>query len=307
MLSQSGVLEIVGAWLLGVFIYPGLVFGMALVLIGDWLIAAATPIFTRRIYRTRVRPRHFLHPLYDIRKLAARRPSNSNETSNSRFEAWDGLQSAAPVLALALLPLPGNFIVGAGAIGDLFLVLALLVVQPLCSVLARLRQSDLAASIRGEHGIGRLLTGLFPTLLAVAALVQASGGRSLLLSSLSAAPETGVQAIVRLLAGGALLLSLTWWLDPGKLTDAESAGAYAGSLLQRSALAAFWSVLAIPVQGNLPWALFVSTAGTLFALIAMRLLQTRTLPTQRPSETARLTWAASLPVAALALMAALGS
>src|SRR5206468_2919350 len=82
--------------------------------------------------------------------------------------------------------------------------------------------------------------GLLPTLVAVSALMEVAGlgGLSLQLLSLTAAPETAAQSLVRLLSGAALLVSLPWWLasrddSPGTY---ESAGTYAGRALQRGTL-----------------------------------------------------------------------
>jgi formate hydrogenlyase subunit 4 len=307
MLRQPGVLEVVLGWLLAVVLYPGLAFGVGLSLVGEWLFSVLNPLFARRIYRLHARPRQFAQPVHDIAKLAARRAADagSRHSSGSAFPLWDVPQFIAPVLALALMPLPGSPITtAAGPVGDVFLVLALLAIQPLFGALARFRVGDLLAVMSGMRAIGRLITGLIPALVAVAALVQAAGGRSLVLVDLTAAPETGGQALARLLAGAALLVALPWWLAPGDGIETGSASGYAGSLLERTALATFWSILVLPMPGDLPWWLFVTLAGALFAFVAMHVIQSRVAPTLRRADAARLAWTAALPIAALALLAA---
>jgi hypothetical protein len=178
-------------------------------------------------------------------------------------------------------------------------------VQPVSWAVLRLREGGPAA-LRGAQDLGRLLTGLLPLLLLVAALVEVSGTGSLRLSSLLIAPETPQQTLVRLLAGVGLLLVLPWWTAWGRDGSAAqwSASAYAGRFVQAVALSALWTVLVLPSPGDLPWAVALMTAGTLFAYIAIRLLAERWAPARRESEAAALLWATAVPLSVLALLVA---
>jgi hypothetical protein len=304
---------------LAVLVYPGLLFGAAIAMTGEWALTAVRPLLTRRIFRLPPHPRNLFQPVYDFLKLAGRQSARNYIFTMLPYSGadvvgvvrpvnrWPALLCAvAPILVLALLPFPGNPIAPeAGSTGDLFVVLALLTVQPVCRALLRLNAEDISDSARGAQDIGRLTTGLFPALVAVAALVEVAGGNhSLLVANLTAAPETAAQATVRLLSGPALLLTLPWWLDFKDVGTAESAGSYAGRLLQRVALAALWTILVLPAPGDLPWALAVAIGGTFFAYVAMRIIIERISPTLRETNAARLVWVVALPLAAISLVAA---
>jgi hypothetical protein len=310
---QPDVVETIQAWLLAVLLYPGLLFGVLVALAGEWLYGTLRSLFAPRMYRSQARPAHLLQPARDFLKLAGRRrsapllPSGSPPASAPLFEGIASVACAlALVLALALLPLPGSPLAGDGfQASDLFVVLALLAVQPVLRALIRLRSGGLE-QLRGAQDIGRLLTGLVPALLAVAALVEVSGSQSLRLTYLTAAPETPQQTVVRLLAGAALLVALPWWLDGrhSPLSAHDSAGAHAGRLLQTVALAAFWVVLALPLPGQLAWAGVVVIGGSLLAYAALRIISERWALARREKDAANLVWASALPVAALAFVVA---
>ncbi|HYO50484.1 MAG TPA: hypothetical protein VEW94_11600 [Chloroflexia bacterium] len=313
---QPSVVETVQVWLLAVLLYPGLLFGVLVALAGEWLHGALRSLFAPRMHRSQARPAHLLQPARDFLKLAGRRSPAPLLTSGSppaSAPLFEGIASAAcalaPVLALALLPLPGSPLAGDGfQASDFLVVVTLLALQPVLRALIRLRSGGLE-QLRGAQDIGRLFTGLVPALLAVAALVEVSGSQSLRLTYLTAAPETPQQTIVRLLAGAALLVALPWWLagrhSSGRMH--ESAGAYAGRLLQTVALAAFWVVLALPLPGQLAWAGLVIIGGSLLAYVALRIIGERWALARRKKDAANLVWASALPVAALAFVVALWS
>jgi hypothetical protein len=313
---QPGVVETIQVWLLAVLLYPGLLFGVLIALAGEWLYGALRSLFAPRLYRAQARPAHLLQPARDFFKLAGRRtpapllPSGSPPASTPQFDGIASFMCAlAPVLALALLPLPGSPLAGDNfQAGDLFVVAALLAIQPVLRALMRLRSGGLE-QLRGAQDLGRLFTGLVPALLAVAALVEVSGSQSLRLSYLTAAPETPQQTAVRLLAGAALLVALPWWLDgrqsPGRAYD--SAGAHAGRLLQTVALATFWVALALPMPGQAAWAGVVTISGSLLAYAALRIIGERWALARREKDAANLVWASVLPVAALAFAVAFWS
>jgi hypothetical protein len=213
----------------------------------------------------------------------------------------------APVGALALLPFPGSPIGGQGErVGDLLLIPALLVVQPLCRAALMLRADGLEV-LGGARELGRLITGLFPVLFATAALVEVSDTRSLLVGELGTAPETGAQFVVRVLAGLTLLLALPFWLEGRGAGEQTDAAFYAGTFLQRSALAAFWALLVLPMPGMAIWGVALYVGGALFAYAAMRLAGERLGVGRRERDAAGLVWATALPAAVMSLAVAIWS
>lgn len=301
-----------------VLVFPGLLFGAGMAMAGEWVFAALRPLLTRRMYRFQGGLRPFFQPLYDFLKLAGRQSSRNyiftmlpysgadQVGEASPVHRWPALLCAvAPIMTLALLPFPGSLIAGqTGSIADLFMVLSLLAVQPVCRALLRLNTEGLSVSARGAQDLGRLSTGLFPVLVAVAALVEMGGERSLLIGDITSAPQTATEAVVRLLSGFALLLALPWWLDAKGVEMGESAGSYAGKLLQRVALAAFWAVLVLPMPRELPSAVATVVGGTFCSYIIMRILIERAIPTLKERDAARLMWISALPMAAISLVAA---
>jgi hypothetical protein len=212
----------------------------------------------------------------------------------------------APLLALALLPLPGSPLNREGGPHvDLLTILLLLAAGPLFKAASRLLAGDLT-SLNGARGIGELITGLLPAILAIAALVEVSDTRSLAVVSLTAAPETAGQTIVRLLVGVVLLVALPWWLDWRDANNAsDNASGHAARLLQTSAMSVLWSLLILPAPGDKYWAIALTVLGALFAYLVMRIVPYLWVPIRRKKDAASLLWATTLPVAALALVVAL--
>jgi hypothetical protein len=317
---QVDVWQTTGAWALTLLLYPGVVFAALVVLVGEWLVGMARPFFSPRLYRSQTRLYSPLQPLYVFLKLLGRqgavrwqRPGDSPTAPSHPGETVLSVIGAiAPLLALALLPAGGSPIESQlGAVGDLLILLLLLAVQPVSSALLRLREGRSTEvgpeTMNGARQLGRLLAGLLPTLLLAAALVEVSGANTLALSSLTAAPLTAQQTLVRLLAGVALLLALPWWSGwsrEGAGTEG-SAGGYAGRVVQTVALAAFWTVIALPAPGDTPWAVALFIIGTLFAYTTFKIVSERWAPARREGEATGLLWAATLPAAALALLLAL--
>lgn len=304
---DTEVLGTLQAWVLTALVYPGLLFGVALALTGEWLLNGVRPIITPRIYRSRASAYHLAQPVYDFLKLVGRlevwKVGRLTGNNVSIFQPSNLPTFVAPALALTLLPFPGSPITHEiGPVGNLVLVLALLVVYPLGKAALGLK-ADGPAEIRAGRDIGRVLIGLLPILAAAAALLEVSRSGSLQLAGLTAAPETAAQALVRLLAGAALLVALPWWLDwrDEQPETHESAGTFAGKFLQRAALAAFWAIVILPSPGDLAWAVVVAVVGSLAAYVAMRLISERWAVGMREQDAARLVWATSLPVAVLAL------
>jgi hypothetical protein len=311
---QQDIWQTIGAWALTVLIYPGLLFAVLVLLAGESIAGAAQPLFSPRPYRRRARLSGILQPLYLFFKLLGRRsaarwqrPGDEPTALSHPGESVLAVVGAiAPLLALALLPAgPGLYGGVPGVPGDILVVLLLLAVQPVSRAVLQLREGGLEA-LSGARRLGRLLAGLLPALLLLAALVQVSGANTLLLSNLTAAPLTAQQTLVRLLTGVALLLVLPWWSPRTiDLAGAEgSAGAYAGRLLQGVALSAFWAAIVLPAPGDLPWAIALFVIGTLFAYVTTKIVAARWAPTRREGEAANLLWATTLPLAALALVLA---
>lgn len=299
-------------------IYPGVGFAVALALLGEWTAGIARPLFVPRLYHVRTRPYSFFEPLYTFLKLLGRQAGQGPVPATGRpaFRIPQSVQpgenalaavgAVAPVLALCLLPLGGNPVThNPGPAGDLLTIALLLAMQPITRAVIRLRAGGLAA-LQGTRDLGRLLAGLLPVLLLVAALAEVSGSHSIGMAGLLFAPETAQQTVVRLLAGVALLIALPWWVGGSREPSEQlSAGAYAARFIQTVALAAFWAALALPAPGELFWAVLVSITGTLFAYAALRIISERWAPARREAEASNLLWATTLPVAALALILAL--
>jgi hypothetical protein len=313
---EADLLQTFQDWVVAVLVYPGLLFAVSLALVGAWLAVSLRPLWTPRLYRaqaTQARPHHFLQPLNDLLKLARRQrltyPTLLSWPRPGEAVAGvvQGVCAIAPVLALALTPFPGSPLAsGPMDTGDLFVVLALLAAQPICRAVLRLRTEG--AERRGAQDLNRLAAGFLPVVVAIAALIEASRGESLAMASLAAAPETGWQFVVRLLAGAALFVALPIWLDPKGVAEVrESAGNYAGKHLERAALAAFWAYLALPAPGETPWAVTVVIVGTLAAYVGMRVVAERVSMGRREDEAAAVAWGVSLPLATVALLAALWS
>lgn len=285
-------------WLLALLLYPGLLFGLLFAMSGEWLAATVRPLLSRQRNRLSTSRYSYLQPVYDIFKLAGREQATSQ--SSSPANALGLLAMLGPLLALLLMPLPGNPITVSASPADIITVLALLSVQPIAASALRIREGGLAA-LTGAQELGRLLTGLLPTLIVVAALIEVLGNRSLQLSELGTAPETAAQTLVRLLSGGVLILSLPWWCSRDAGVRGASAGFYMGRLLQQVALSVLWALLVLPVPGALPWAIVVLLVGAMMAYIAMRLLPERLWQGRSERGAAGMVWSAAVPLSALAL------
>lgn len=301
-------------WALTLLLYPGLLFAILVALLAEWATSIVWSLL-RRTPRPQARPRPFIYPIYTLVKLSGRRgpavwPSPGGTTNSpaspSQFvrTTLALLCVVGPVLALTLMPFPGSPLADVAPTGDLLTIVLLLMIQPLARAASRLQAAGMA-SLRGAQDIGKLLTGLVPMLIALAALVEVSGSRTLQLTSLTAAPETAAQTLVRLAAGAVLLVALPWWLDwNGSSAPAdEGAGLYAGGFLQTVALAAFWAIIVLPTPGQRLWAIALYVLGTLLAYAAMRSYR-RISPARLEKDAASWTWAASLPAASVALVVA---
>lgn len=306
----EGVFTTLGAWALALLLYPGVLFVAALALVGEWLAANMRSIFIPRINRSAIAPHIFLQPAYDAVKMAGR--LSPDAPPNARLGTSGGVLESAtlatPTLAMLLMPLPGNPLAahGGGAF-DIFIVLCLLAAQPLLVACSKLRGGGIATLIGGQD-LGRLLTGLLPGLLCVAALTEVSAGRSLGLASLLVAPETAPQTIVRLLVGAVLLPILPLWIGgQSARLGVEQTDLALGRLFQRVALAAFWAVFVLPMPGDLPWAVGVTLVGILAAYTVMRLLPRRLAQGRGEAGAAGLALSVAVPVALVALLVALWS
>lgn len=307
---QADVWVEIQAWLVAALVYPGLLFGVAVALGVEWVLGLVRPRLAPAVYRADSRSDHSLQPLFSFMRLVGRHgPAHlspgGEQAEGPGYAAIASVALAgavAPLLALALTPLGGNLAARGGGPGDIIVVLLLYAMQPLLRAMSRLYSGGLDA-LEGARMLGRLVTGLAPTLVAVAALVETSGATVLGLSQLGEAPQTAGQFFTRLLAGIALLAALPWWVDPYRSN--ETAGSLAGRHLQGVALGALWTVLVLPMPGSLGWAIALSLAGTIFATLVIRLLPLAWAPLRAEREGARLVWVGVLPVAALALLVSL--
>lgn len=301
-MSQE-VLTTLQQWLSALVLYPGLLFALLFALAGEWLASAARPLLIRQ--RTRLPlPRYgFFQPLYDALKLAGRQPSEQARVGVANGAGANLLGLTAflgPLLALMLMPLPGKPFAGDATRYDILTVLALLAVHPLVAAALRMREGGVRA-LEGAQGLGGLLTGLLPLLLAVAALVEVLGNRTLRLADLGVAPETAAQSLVRLLSGAVLLVALPWWNSRDSGVRGESTGLYLGHLVQSVALAVLWALLILPVPGDFIWATLVLLGGALLAYVAMRLVPERLWLGRSRRGAAGMVWSAAVPVSVIAL------
>ena len=287
-------------WALALLLYPGLLFGLLFALSGEWLAAVVRSRLAGRRSRLPVPRYSFVQPAYDLLKLAGReRPA---APAPNFTNALGLLAMLGPLLALVLMPLPGSPLANLTntTSPDILTLLALISVQPLVAAALRLRQGGLA-TLNGTRELGRLLTALLPVLLVIAALVEVLGNRSLRLAELGAAPETAAQTLVRLLAGGVLLISLPWWRGLEAGGGGESAGFHAGRLLQQVALSVLWALLVLPAPGAFPWAIAVLLGGAMLAYVAMRLVPGRLWQGRSARGAAGMLWSAAVPLSLLAL------
>jgi hypothetical protein len=313
---QLDFLTNLATWGFALLVYPGLLFAALLALVGRWLAGLITPLFMPKLYRQRTRIGAFTGPILLISKMLGRKnaarwqvdsPAGSQTAAPTSLVAENLIVLAgiiASLLALALMPLVGNPVTGElGVSSNLFVILALLAVYPLVSVAVQARSGGLSG-MSAVQTVGSLLTGLLPTLLIVAALIQVAGSHTLSMASLLAAPVTPQQTFVRVLAGVALLVALPWWLGGASLRDTgrPGAGLLAGRLVQTAALSVFWSLLVLPLPGDAAWSYILPVLGALFACLAMRLLSDLWVPSRRPSDAANLAWATTLPLAVLAFI-----
>jgi hypothetical protein len=310
---QPDFVQTILTWASALLLYPGLLFAVALALVGEWTFGIFLPLVTSRTYRSRAHRHAPLQPLYTFLKLSGRRgPAHwsPDDTAQRRPATASSLLSSAgaiaPILALALLPLPGSPLSrDGGPHADLLTILLLLAAGPLCKAASRLLAEDLT-SLKGARGIGELITGLLPSILAIAALVEVSDTHTLTVASLTAPPETAGQTIVRLLVGVVLLAALPWWLDwCGANNVADNAPSYAARLLQTSAISVLWALLILPAPGDRSWAIALTILGALFAYLVMRAVPYFWVPIRREKDAASLLWATATPIALLALVVAL--
>jgi hypothetical protein len=308
---QLDFLTNLAAWGFALLVYPGLLSAALLALVGHWLAGLVAPLFMPKLYRQRTRIGTFFGPILLISKMLGRKnaarwqadsPAEPSSLAAENLLVLAGV--IAPLIALALMPLTGNPVTEQlGVSSNLFVILALLAVYPLVSVAVQARSGGLSGMAAAQT-VGSLLTGLLPTLLIVAALIQVAGSHTLFMTSLLEAPVTPQQTFVRILAGVALLVALPWWLGGASLRDTgrPGAGLLTGRLVQTAVLSVFWSLLVLPLPGDAAWSYILPVLGALFACLVMRLLSDLWVPSRRPSDAANLAWATTLPLAILAFI-----
>ena len=75
---QADILDTLQAWAVSALIYPGLLFGIALSLVGEWALHVIRPSLAPRIYRSQARAYHLAQPFYNFLKLAGRREEGAS-------------------------------------------------------------------------------------------------------------------------------------------------------------------------------------------------------------------------------------
>lgn len=307
---QGQVFTILGQWLVALVLWPGLLFTGVVALSGEWLAVVVPSLFAGRAARGQGSRPVFVQPLLDVVKLAGRDNHSGwaatlpiPESGGAVMRALASLVAVAPLFAILLMPVPGSPLNSATLPYDIVVVPALLVIYPLMGAVSRLAAGGVSA-LRGGQDLGRLLTGIVPALVSIAALAEVSSSRTLSLGSLTAAPETASQFLVRLLAGVVLFLSLPWLAGTREQNETTPA-LLIGGLFQHVALALLWVVLVLPLPGDFIWALLVAPPATLFAYVGMRLVYERWAVGRGLAGKASLAWSASMPAGVVALVVAL--
>lgn len=184
----------VGAFLLAVLVWPGLIAGALL----SWTYLWAGRKLTARLQGRQGPP--FFQPFFDFVKLAGKHTIVPAGVNRAMFYGLPAVAVIAVVFALALLPLPGNALPSFS--GDLILVVYLLEMPAICMVLAGYASRSLYGQVSASREAVMLLGYNLPFLAAVVALAMQAG--SFELAEIAATPWTPVH----LLAAVAFLIAV---------------------------------------------------------------------------------------------------
>lgn len=184
----------VGAFLLAILVWPGLIVSSLL----SWTYLWMGRKLTARLQGRQGPP--FFQPFFDFVKLAGKKTIVPTSVNRTLFYGLPLVAVVAVVFALALLPLPGNAI--PSFTGDLILVVYLLEMPAICLVLAGYASRSLYGQVSASREAVLLLGYNLPFLAAVIALAVQAG--SFNLAKIALAPWTPVH----LLAAIAFLISV---------------------------------------------------------------------------------------------------
>ncbi len=183
-----------GSFLLAVLVWPGLIVSALL----GWTYLWMGRKLTARLQGRQGPP--FFQPFFDFVKLAGKKTIVPNGVNPGLFYGLPLVAVLGVVFALALLPLPGNFVPSFS--GDLILLVYLLEMPGICTVLAGYASRSLYGQVSASREAVMLLGYNLPFLAALIALAVQAG--SFDLSKIAAAPWTPVH----ILAGIAFLISI---------------------------------------------------------------------------------------------------
>jgi len=279
------------SWLapvVAVLVWPGLLGSVLL----SWLYLWWGRKLTARLQGRQGPP--FYQPFFDFIKLLGKRALLPEGAGRGLFYGLPAVAALAPVVALALLPLPGGAGVSFG--GDLILVLFLLELPAFCTVLA----GYVSRSLYGQVSAGReavLMLGYNLPFLAGAVAVAAQVGSFRLVDVVG-----GAYSPVHVAAGLAFLLAMPARMrsNPFSIPNAEQeivAGAmteFNGPPLALFELAHGLELVALLGLFNVLFVPAVSVAGLAWLVYGLVSLALVTLLTLLAVSTARLRVAQAL-------------
>jgi NADH-quinone oxidoreductase subunit H len=276
-----------------IFLYPGGLFA----LLAGWLLLALGAQLAARLRGTPA-PR-LTQPAHDFLKLLGKTTSLPKGAESGVLRVLPLLAVVTPLLAIILLPLPGNLAAStAETSGDLLAVLFLLLLPALMPFFLGMVQASPYARLAAQRALPRSILLMALTLLS--ALAAAAERRALTLSALAApqAHPTTASIVLDLLAGLLFWLCLPALLPPARwrqlsgdpallagpytdLAGADLALLQLSAALQRIATASFLAVVFIlpfaPDNPALQIIIYLATLliSALWAAIAAGLIQRR--------------------------------
>jgi NADH-quinone oxidoreductase subunit H len=201
----SQLLTIVADWLVPLLLYPGLIFALILAwlgyLIAGWITSS----------RVGLKPPRPLQPLFDYLKLATKQVRPLRGVNSGLLALLAVVSFAAPILAVALLPLPGSRPVVVP--GDVVAAIYLLEVPTFALILLGQAVPSPFGRRSAARQIVLTLSSSVPVVLAVIAV--ATEARSFVLADLVAWPSTSLGIAARALAALAFLVTLPAWIRTG--------------------------------------------------------------------------------------------
>lgn len=297
---------ILGSALFRILVFPGALYAVP----AAWLMVWIYRKLNARLQR-RVGP-PFLQPFFDFVKLLAKQRVARPGLQGAAMLALAIGAVASTLGAISLLPVASS---GAGVVGDMVLLVALLEFAPLCGVLA----GFVSRSLYGQIGSMReAVLGVVYSVPFMAALFAFSvSAGSLQLSAVveSVPPQVRIPALLAL----ALCLPAKLRLNPFSIPNAEQE-IYAGALtefegpvlalwelahgLEWVALIGLWVTLAIPLSGVSPLAgglLFVIVSFAIVPLLSLLASGTARL---KLAQASRIYWTWGFGISAVSLIVA---